>query len=78
MYSQINDYSDLTDEELRFLLDNLDHFSPEEAQEIDLITDELEKRRKSVACRDDLIEFCKKMQSDYKVVSIIGLSLIHI
>jgi len=67
MYNQINDYSDLTDEELRFLLDNLDHFSPEEAQEIDLITDELEKRRKSAACRDDLIEFCKKMQSDYKV-----------
>ena len=45
----------------------MDSFTPEEAAEIDLITDELEKRKKSAACRDDLIEFCKKMQPDYKV-----------
>ena len=43
MYAQVNDYSDLTDDELRFLLDNLDSFTPEEAAEVDLITDELEK-----------------------------------
>ena len=57
----------LTDAELQFLIDNLDKFSEEEATELAVIAEEVQKRRDAKACRDDLIEFCKKMQPDYKV-----------
>jgi predicted phage terminase large subunit-like protein len=59
--------SDLTDSELKFLLENLDAFTSEEQAEVDIITTELHNRKEAKACRDDLIEFCKKMQPDYKV-----------
>jgi predicted phage terminase large subunit-like protein len=59
--------SDLTDSELKFLLENLDAFTPEEQAEVDIITTELQNRKEAKACRDDLIAFCQKMQPDYKV-----------
>lgn len=57
----------LDDAELDFLAQNMHILSPEEAAEVGVLLDELEKRRSAKACRDDLIEFCKKMQDDYKV-----------
>ena len=57
----------LDDAELDFLAQNMHILSPEEAAEVEVLLDELEKRRSAKACRDDLIEFCKKMQEDYKV-----------
>lgn len=57
----------LDDAELDFLAQNMHILSPEEAAEVEVLIDELEKRRSAKACRDDLIEFCKKMQEDYKV-----------
>ena len=63
----VSDLTTLTDSELQFLLDNLDAFTDEEASEVFKMTDELEKRKDSQQCRDDLIAFCKKMQPDYKV-----------
>jgi predicted phage terminase large subunit-like protein len=57
----------LTDTELEFLATNIDQFDESEAAELEIVLDEIEKRRSARACRDDLIEFCKKMQSDYKV-----------
>ena len=58
---------DLTDEELQFLLDNADEFDELEAEEIEAVVDEMYRRKEAAACRLDLIEFCKKMQPDYKV-----------
>ncbi len=49
------------------MLDNLDSYSPEEQAEIDKIADILDSRKTARACYDDLIEFCKHMQADYKV-----------
>ena len=57
----------LDDAELDFLAQNMGILSPEEAEEVATLLDELYKRREAQACRDDLIEFCKKMQEDYKV-----------
>jgi predicted phage terminase large subunit-like protein len=57
----------LDDAELDFLSKHMDILSPEEAEEVGQLIDELAKRRSAQACRDDLIEFCKKMQEDYKV-----------
>lgn len=54
-------------EELQVMLDNIDQYSDDEVFEIEKMVDELEKRRYVQACRDDLIEFCKHMQADYKV-----------
>jgi predicted phage terminase large subunit-like protein len=65
--SQSDDLSDLTDAELEFLVNNLDKFDDADAEELDLAIDELQKRKDAKACRLDLIEFCKKMQPDYKV-----------
>jgi len=61
------DYSELTDAELDYLLQNLDKFTLEEQSEVEIIAVEIQKRRDSKACRDDLLAFCKKMQPDYKV-----------
>jgi len=57
----------LTDAELEYLSQHMDILSPEEAAAIEALVDELEKRRAAQACRDDLIEFCKRMQPDYIV-----------
>ena len=46
---------------------NLDKFEETDAEELGLILDEIEKRRKAEAARADLIEFCRQMQADYKV-----------
>jgi predicted phage terminase large subunit-like protein len=67
MQATINLFSELSDDDLALLLANLDQFSPEEQQETEEILNEIQKRKESQACRDDLIEFCKKMQPDYKV-----------
>jgi predicted phage terminase large subunit-like protein len=56
-----------TQEEIQLMLDNLDSYTPEEQAEIEKIADVLESRVYSQACQDDLIEFCKHMQPDYKV-----------
>jgi len=66
MLAQV-DTLDFTEEEIRLMLDNLDSYSPEEQAEIDKIADILDSRKTARACYDDLIEFCKHMQPDYKV-----------
>jgi predicted phage terminase large subunit-like protein len=58
---------DFTEEEIRLMLDNLDAYTPEEQAEIEKIADILDSRRTAKACYNDLIEFCKHMQPDYKV-----------
>ena len=58
---------DFSPEEIQQLLDNIDHFSPEEQAEILKIASVLEDRQQAQRCQDDLIEFCKHMQPDYKV-----------
>jgi len=58
---------DFTEEEIQFMLDNLDAYSPEEQAEIEKIADVLMARQHAQACQDDLIAFCKHMQPDYKV-----------
>ena len=54
-------------EELDFLLENIEHLEADEARELLQIADVLEQREFAQKCRDDLIEFCKAMQADYKV-----------
>jgi predicted phage terminase large subunit-like protein len=49
------------------LLKNLDNYTPDEQAEILKIVEELEARQRSEAAYNDLIEFCKAMQTDYKV-----------
>ena len=56
-----------TNEELQLMLDNLDAYTPAEQAEISKIADILEQRQQAVRCHNDLIEFCKHMQEDYKV-----------
>jgi predicted phage terminase large subunit-like protein len=58
---------ELTDEDIALLLANVDQLSPEERHELDEITETLERRKRAALCRDDLLEFCKTMQPDYKV-----------
>jgi predicted phage terminase large subunit-like protein len=58
---------DFTEEEIRLMLDNLDAYEPEEQAEIEKIADIIDNRNTAKACFDDLIEFCKHMQADYKV-----------
>ena len=58
---------DFTEDEIQVMLDNLDQYTPEEITEIDKLVDELANRRANKAAYDDLIEFCKRMQPDYKV-----------
>jgi predicted phage terminase large subunit-like protein len=64
---QETDVLDFTDEEIRLMLDNLDSYSVEEQAEIEKIADILDSRKTAKACYNDLIEFCKHMQPDYKV-----------
>ena len=65
--AQTVDETEFTEEEIQQMLDNLDQFSPEEQAEISKIADILEQRAQAKACYNDLIEFCKHMQPDYKV-----------
>lgn len=58
---------DFTEEELQVMLDNLDQYSEDEITEIMKIVDEIDTRAKNARIRNDLIEFCKHMQPDYKV-----------
>jgi predicted phage terminase large subunit-like protein len=58
---------DFTEEEVQQMLDNLDNYSADEIAEIDKIVDELAERRANQLAYDDLIEFCKRMQSDFIV-----------
>ena len=55
--------------EIQLMLDNLDEYTLEEQEELDKLLEELHKKQQAEACYDDLIEFCKAMQSDYKVGS---------
>jgi len=68
-------------EDVQHMLNNLDKFSSEELSEIDTLVDELSIRHRNKEVRDDLLEFCKYMQSDYKVGkhhSILGNMLMDI
>lgn len=56
-----------TEEELRLLLKNIHRLSKAEVAAISSQLDELERRNSQKAAQDDLIEFCKRMQPDYKV-----------
>lgn len=67
MTATANQLESLTDEELQFLADNLDKFDEVEAEETELVLDEIHRRKEAKAAREDLIEFCKKMQPDYQV-----------
>ena len=67
MLATTDPLASLTDAELNFLSKNLDKFNDSDAEELELIVDEITKRREAKQCRDDLIAFCKKMQPDYKV-----------
>ena len=65
--SEIADDIEFTEDEIQLMLDRLDSFTPEEQEELFKIADVLERRMQAQSCRDDLIEFCKRMQPDYKV-----------
>ena len=56
-----------SDSEVQLMLDNLDKYTPDEVAEIDRMVDELATRKYNTEAYDDLIEFCKRMQSDYIV-----------
>jgi len=58
---------DMTDADIDLLLENIDQLDEYEQQEVYEIAETLERRRHAQACSDDLIEFCKHMQPDYKV-----------
>ena len=49
------------------MLSNLDKYTSEEITEIDSLVDELSARKYKQRAHDDLMEFCKHMQADYKV-----------
>lgn len=53
--------------ELQTLLQNIDRLSESELAAIMAQVEELERRKSQKAAQDDLIEFCKRMQPDYKV-----------
>ena len=59
--------NDFTGSEVQIMLDNLDNYTPEEVAEIDRLVEELTARRYKQLIYDDLLEFCKHMQPDYKV-----------
>ena len=63
----MNKAIDFGDDDVEAILDNLDSFSDEEITEIDRMVGELHNRRVNKQAYNDLIEFCKRMQSDYIV-----------
>ena len=58
---------DFSAAEIDLLLQNLNTYSPEEQGEILKLVEELEAKQRAEAAYKDLIEFCKQMQTDYKV-----------
>ncbi len=58
---------DFTEEEIELMLDRLDEFSAQEQGELLKIADVLEQRKLASACRNDVIEFCRAMDPNYKV-----------
>ena len=67
MTTTANPLEELDDTELNYLINNFEELGITDLEEIEAAVDELERRQSAQACRDDLIEFCKKMQADYKV-----------
>ena len=65
--TDVSVFNSLTPQEIKLLHDNISSFTPEEQVQILAISEELERRQQSKRCQNDLIEFCKKMQPDYKV-----------
>ena len=53
--------------ELEALLSDADNYSDEETQRLLEVVENYKKKRRVEAARRDLIQFCKRMQSDYKV-----------
>ena len=62
-----SNFSDFTEAEVQIMLDNLDQYNPEELGELNTLVDELVVRDYNNKAYEDLIAFCKHMQSDYKV-----------
>lgn len=58
---------ELNDADIDLLLQNIDEFDASEQEEILEIAEVLAERKRSESARNDLIEFCKAMQPDYKV-----------
>ena len=56
-----------TSVEIDLLLQNINAYTSEEQEEILRIVEELETQQRAEAAYKDLIEFCKQMQTDYKV-----------
>ena len=56
---------DFSESEIQKMLDNIDSFDHDEVEEIDKLVGELSKRKHNEAAYNDLIAFCKHMQSDY-------------
>jgi len=69
MKDTVEPVSDLgfSEAELQLLLQNIDNLSDREVAAISEQLEELERRNAQKAVQDDLIEFCKAMQPDYKV-----------
>ena len=59
--------TDFTEVEIQTMLDNLDQYTDDEVVEIHKIVAEIDSRNSKQVIYDDLIEFCKHMQPDYKV-----------
>ena len=65
--SALLDMDNIDDADIDLLLSNIDLFDDTERQELLEITETLAGRKAASAARNDLIEFCKAMQPDYKV-----------
>lgn len=61
------DLLEVSEEDIELLVANIEEFDSSEQQEILQIAQTLALRKQAQACRDDLIEFCKHIQPDYKV-----------
>ena len=62
-----SNFSDFTEAEVQIMLDNLDQYNSEELGELNTLVDELAVRDYNNKAYEDLVAFCKHMQSDYKV-----------
>jgi len=58
---------DFSEEEIDLMLANLDIYSKEELEEIDILAGALSQREHNKKSYEDLIEFCLHMMPDYKV-----------
>ena len=70
MTSQLNSSllnEEFTDSDIQAMLGKLDEYSADELVEISTLVEELSARDNKQKAYDDLIEFCKQMQPDYKV-----------